>query len=393
MVCNNIYAQSSDTLENSVVTDTLSINIEEPVHFVKSLPGAYFNSSCGDDRLGGNKISFIQQDIVFRVLGDTSDLYKVGLSENRYAYIPKEMVADTVVEKCPGAAISGSVSVSNSGGYDRISIALSDRRPYIIREETDPRKMVIELYGVQNNSNWITQYTDLMSVSEINVLQKESDVLVFTVGLKGKSSWGYSAYYQDNRLVIDIKHQPELSLKGMVIGIDAGHGGESSSGAIGRTSRVQEKVLNLDMAKRLKKILEKKGARVILSRTEDVEVSMAERKAIFLENDIDLMVSIHCNAGGTARGTSTYYKHIQYRPLAESILKRLLEIDGVNLFGLVGNFNFSLNAPTEYPTVLVETLFLSNAEDEAMLNSPKFRETMMKQVAAGLQDYLKYCKQ
>ena len=121
-------------------------------------------------------------------------------------------------------------------------------------------------------------------------------------------------------------------------------------------------------------------------------MSMTERKEKFLQNNIDLMISIHCNAGGTARGTSTYYKHIQNRELAKTILNNLLEIDGVNEFGLVGNFNFSLNAPTEYPAVLVETLFLSHPEDEAMIIKKDFQKLMMKKVTEGVKDYLKYCK-
>ena len=129
-----------------------------------------------------------------------------------------------------------------------------------------------------------------------------------------------------------------------------------------------------------------------MSREKDTSLSMTERKAIFLANNVDMAVSIHCNAGGTASGTSTYYKHIQNRKYAQTVLESVLEIDGVNLFGLVGNFNFSLNAPTEYPNTLVETLFLSDPEDEARLNDPKFRELIMSKVAKGIENYIKYCK-
>ena len=281
---------------------------------------------------------------------------------------------------------------ANEGKYDRIRIGLPVRKPYIIRENSYPRQMVIELFGTQNNSNWMTQYTDLEAVENIEVIQGHSNITTYVINLKKATSWGYSADYEGNNLVIKIKHAPEFSLKGLVVGVDAGHGGPQSLGALGRNTKVTEKELNLSMAYMLKELLEAQGAKVVLSRSEDVAMSMTERKEKFLQNNIDLMISIHCNAGGTARGTSTYYKHIQNRELAKTILNNLLEIDGVNEFGLVGNFNFSLNAPTEYPAVLVETLFLSHPEDEAMIIKKDFQKLMMKKVTEGIKDYLKYCK-
>ena len=120
---------------------------------------------------------------------------------------------------------------------------------------------------------------------------------------------------------------------------------------------------------------------------------MQRRKEIFRDNNIDLMISIHCNAGGkSAQGTSTYYKHLVYRPLAEYILKNLVTIEGVKEFGLIGNFNFSLSAATNYPAILVETLFLSTPSDTEMIENPEIREELMKKVVKGVEDYLKYCK-
>ncbi len=364
------------------------------VKTVMTLKGAYFNSSCGSDRLGGSKLGYVSDSVLLRVETASETLYKVLLSENRYAYMPKSAVADTTVqEEALKTVASGSMNAFNQGKADRIKIGLPVRKPYLIRENVSPRQLVIELFGVENNSNWVTQYLDLEAVSSIEPVQTDSDVLTLVVNLKGTSSWGYSVKYEKNALVIDVKHAPKFSLNGMTIGIDAGHGGPSSSGAVGRTTKVKEKDLNLSMALMLKELLEAKGAKVVMSRSSDVEVSMTERKEIFLANDIDMMISIHCNAGGgKAHGTSTYYKHIQNRELAKEILDELVKLDGVDLFGLVGNFNFSLNAPTEYPAVLVETLFLSYQPDEELLVNPKFQKQMMKKVAKGIRNYLKECR-
>ena len=60
----------------------------------------------------------------------------------------------------------------------------------------------------------------------------------------------------------------------------------------------------------------------------------------------------------------------------------------MNNFGNIGNFNFSLNQPTEYLTVLVETLFLSTPEDSAKILDKRFRDEMMDRVAWGLEKFL-----
>lgn len=389
-----LTAQNFSHAQENGLSAVSAENTGNNVRFVKTLPGAYLNSSCGTDRLGGSKMGFLSEDIPLAVEEANDNLYKVILSENRYAYIPKEMVADTVVDAgifdiCP----TQSVITSNMGKSDRIKFSLPARKPYIIRENSYPRQLVIEFFGVQNNSNWMTQHLDLKAVKNIEVIQTDSDITTYIINLNGASSWGYSAKYEKNTLVLDIRHAPEYSLKGMVIGVDAGHGGPNSLGAIGRTTKAREKDLNLSMAYMLKELLEARGAKVVLSREDDREMSMSERKAKFLENNIDMMISIHCNAAGSsAHGTSTYYKHTQNRELARTILSKLVEIDGVDEWGLVGNFNFSLNAPTEYPAVLVETLFLSYQPDEEKLVKPGFQKKMMKKVTEGIMEYLKYCK-
>ena len=106
-------------------------------------------------------------------------------------------------------------------------------------------------------------------------------------------------------------------------------------------------------------------------------------------------MSIHCNAGGSpfsSLGTSTYYRYDVYKPLAEDILGYLTNMKDVNNFGMVGNFNFSLSAITDFPCVLVETLFISGLKEEEMLADPAFRKLMMESVAKGLADYIKECR-
>lgn len=362
--------------------------------------GAYLNYGAGTDRLGGAKINFLSEGIALIAEAENESLYKVRLSDNRYAYIPKAMV-DVTRRITPPAnfveansVLSSSFSIVNTGEADRVNISLPKRKPYIIKEYAEPHKLVIDLFGVQCNTNWITHKQGLEVVKHVDVESMDTDVTRVIIYLKSHTSWGYSARYQGNSLAIEIKHTPEkLTLKGMTIGLDAGHGGKYS-GAVSNAG-LKEKDVNLWMVETLKDLLEKEGAKVVLTRSEDVDVPMAERRNILIGEKVDLALSIHCNAGGsplTTGGTSTYYRHHVYQPLASMIRSRMLELEGIKDFGLVGNFNFSLVAPTEYPCVLVEVLFMSNLWDEEHLYDADYRLLMMKKVVTGLKDYLKHCQ-
>jgi N-acetylmuramoyl-L-alanine amidase len=109
-----------------------------------------------------------------------------------------------------------------------------------------------------------------------------------------------------------------------------------------------------------------------------------------------MLLSIHSNSIGlttnpeNTRGTATFYKHICYRPLSLAIVRQVLKT-GLPLFGNVGSFNFSLNAPTELPNVLVEMAFVSNPLDEMNLTDPEFRHKIAERIVDGVEDFLDSC--
>lgn len=354
--------------------------------YLKTTDGAYMQYGNGDDRLGGSKMGFIDKDITVKAIAETNNLYKVQLSQNRFAYIPKDKV--TTTNDTTNQVNSGSWHISNKGSYDQVSISFPTRLPYRSWIQLDPTTIIVEIYGATNNSNWITQKDRLGMIEYVDFRQADSDVFQAIIKLKEKYSWGYSVEYNNSNLVIKVKHTPSLELKDLTIGLDAGHGGQYPGAK--SPSGLKESEVNLDMIMRIKKLLEAKGATVILSRNDDSDISMSDRKRIFSENNVDLMISLHNNSGGSPlveMGTSTYYKHISNRELASCMLNRLLEL-GVKNFGLTGNFNFSLNAPTEYPNVLLEILFMSSLPEEEMLADDIFRQQVAEKAVLGLEDYL-----
>jgi len=376
-----------DTQRGSMSRPATESRLEDRLFYVQTKETAYLQYSSGGDRLGGSKMGFLDPGIVLKVVGQIDDLYKVQLSANRFAYIHTEDVEMT--PRSSHTVNTNNIGITNLDDRDRIRLSLPERLPYASRTSLDPTTINVEVFGAMNNSNWVTQYDKLGMVDYVDLQQTDSDVLRLVIKLKEKYCWGYSVHYEGNALVVEVKHSPkDLSLKGLKIGLDAGHGGELP-GAISPTG-IKESEVNLSIVHEIRKLLEKKGATVVLSRSGDVNLSMPERKKIFLDADIDLLVSIHNNAGGSPfnpMGTSTYYKHITNRDLAAILLRHMLELD-VPCFGLTGNFNFSLNAPTEYPNALVECLFMSSLPEEEMLADPATHRKIAEKVVAGLEEYV-----
>lgn len=344
----------------------------------------------GEDRLGGAKMTFLDSNIVLKVIDSVGDNYKVQLSKYHSAYIERKHVSQPVAieEK---QQLSSSWSVYGDSLFDYVSIGLNEKLPYRSVMKIHPSRIEIDIFGVVSNTNWITQLSSTKEIKNAWYEQPEDDVMRVFIELKHQQHWGYSIYYTEkNRLTIRVKRQPEkLGLKDLVIAIDAGHGGEHS-GARGITSKILEKDYTLLMAQELSKALTKRKATVLMTRVNDTTLSMYERITFLNKYNPDMLISVHLNSASreSAQGTSTYYRYIGFRPLSQSILKRMLQL-GLHEFGNIGSFNFSLNGPTDYPNCLVEVAFLSNKEDEKKILDPKFHKEVAQKIVAGIEDFLK----
>ena len=267
------------------------------------------------------------------------------------------------------------------------------RLPYQSFQLINPSKIIVDIYGATNNSNWITQLENVKEIKNVYYEQVEDEVFRIIIELKHAQHWGHQLYYKGNALVIKIKRQPEnLSLNNLTIAVDAGHGG-TNNGAEGPTG-VLEKNLTLAVALKLQKTLETAGARVIMTRTTEKTFDNKERILFYRDSMPDLLVSIHLNSAGDpirVTGTSTYYRYIGFRNLSHAILKRMLEL-GLKEYGNVGSFNFMLNSPIEYPNALVETVFISNPEDEMKILDEGFQQQIADKIILGIKDFLEQSK-
>jgi len=226
----------------------------------------------------------------------------------------------------------------------------------------------------------------------------------------------------------------ESSSRVHVIVIDAGHGGKDRGTMDREYGRMDEKEIVLDVAKRLRALLENAGLKVIMTRDTDDFISLPERTIITSRSSADLFVSVHVNSNQdrSVSGLLVYYldsigrrekdeeqrienEHIflkslnaresptlqnivsdmmdslkasQSQKLAKLIVREARQDPGVKVRGDgIRICRFFVVRNTLVPAVLVETGFLSNRQEHNKLISSSYRQKMAEIIARGVLDY------
>ncbi len=347
----------------------------------------------GFDRLGAAKLTFLDTNVVIKVVDSTVNNYKVQLSKDHFAYLQKSNFKRDSSIKIQPYYLTASIFAGGDDKSDFVSVALEERLPYRSIQQINPSRIIVDIFGTTSNTSWVTQRSSAKEVKSVYYEQIEDDVYRVIIELNHEQHWGYSIYYEGKKLMVKIKRQPkDLDIENMKIAVDAGHGG-SNNGAAGITTNISEKKYTLLIAKELQRELEEEKATVFMTRDKDTSLSMPERIDMIKAEDPDFLISIHLNSSAkdSVNGVSTYYRYIGFKPLTQFVLNRMLELD-LNEFGNVGAFNFALSGPTDYPNCLVEVAFLSNKEDEKKILDPEFHKAVAKKIVAGIKDWLKSCK-
>ena len=166
--------------------------------------------------------------------------------------------------------------------------------------------------------------------------------------------------------------------------LDAGHGGVDH-GAIVATAH--EKEINLQVAYKLKALLEATGAEVILTRTDDTFISLADRAEVANEEEADLFVSIHCNYyienASVAGFEAYYYTDSKAEYLADRILQGVKDI-GTFRARNVKSAELSVLMNTQMPAVLLELGFLTNDQERADLCSDTYQGALASIIAESI---------
>jgi len=187
-------------------------------------------------------------------------------------------------------------------------------------------------------------------------------------------------------------------ITGKTIVLDPGHGG-SDSGAIGPTG-VTEKSITLRVATELRQLLLDAGAKVLMTRTTDVDVApqpatdageLQARCDVANQAKADIFLSIHMDSfsNGSAKGTTGYYyaKGSQAgKRLADYVRQGVIDQIGTTDRG-TKSCNFYVVKNTTMPASLVELAFVSNSQEETLMNSTDGIKKAAKGIFNGMSQY------
>ena len=267
---------------------------------------------------------------------------------------------------------------------------------------------VVSLRVHQLKSDTVRIALTLAADKEIDVLPSQSGLSIAVkdaqsdpVARSGSGSIGTTA-------IVNVTPAPAVTPAGWKFGnlappsanprlivIDPGHGG-SDPGA--QNSGLSEKAITLDISSRLRSILVARGWTVQMTRSTDTDVygagasdhdELQARVDVANQNGARLFVSVHVNSfsGAGPHGTTTYFYKAEDLAFANAVHRRLLAAAlGTKDDGVIKN-NFFVVVHTAMPAVLVETAFLSNPDDRALLRSTEFLQKIAQAIADGIGDY------
>lgn len=272
-----------------------------------------------------------------------------------------------------------------------VRLALTQRVPF--RVDEDGNRISVRLYGTTMDLDWIQYGSTDPFIERITWDQATRDEGTVTVELN-QPVFGHRMRWEGSDLILEIRRPPVVNarfpLRGRLIAIDAGHPPIGATGPTGLT----EANANLAVGRALRRVLERAGARVIMTRDADTAVGLYERVNLAERENAEILVSIHNNAFPDGvnpflnNGTSTYYYQPRSERLARLVQEGLVREMGLRDLGF-GRGDLALVRPTWMPAVLTEGAFLMIPEQENALRTPAFQERYARGVMQGIERYLR----
>jgi N-acetylmuramoyl-L-alanine amidase len=304
--------------------------------------------------------------------------------------------------------ISGAIApqtVIRSVGYRQLAEATEIRFPLEIAVpvsvEQGNNTFTLTLYNITAQTDTIRLDDDPL-ISRLDWQQVSPTQIKYTFNLKKLQQWGYKLRYDNTTLVLTLRHPPHLEnskrspLSGIKIVLDPGHGGKES-GASGPTGYL-EKDVNLIISQLLRDELVKRGAKVVMTREDDRDVSLGERQVIINTEEPAIALSIHYNSlpdNGDAentKGFGTFWYHPQSHSLAVFLQNYVVKNLRKPAYGVFWN-NLALTRPHVAPAVLLELGFMSNPDEFEEIVNPQQQKKMANTLADGITQWFKTVKE
>ena len=335
------------------------------------------------------RITHLYKDTVLFADKENKDYFRVEIENNKYFWVNKKYVEVQAI--IPEKRIDNikKITFKEEKNKYKLNIETDFKSPYIINENG-------------NNLNF-TLYDNYFDPIETKISNKNGSfelpiAFVDDLEIKYKNDkplFGYSVESYEKGYILNVKKSPKINpkkpLKNIKVTLDAGHGGyEKGACCFG----LEEKNINLQIVKKLRKELKKQGAKVYLTRKKDKKVDLYERISFANEKDSDILLSIHQNSLPNPKdidkkyGVGTYYYHPQAKNLAQKIQENLISAtkfrdDKVNYA------SFAITRASLPVSVLIECGYIIRKEEAEKISNKKFQKIIAKAITKGCAQYLK----
>lgn len=298
-----------------------------------------------------------------------------------------------IKDSIPPKSIIRSVRSRQVSGATEILFPLQTPVPVGIQE--GEKTLTLTLYNTTAQTD-IIRFDDDPLISRLDWQQIAPSQVQYTFNLKSPQQWGYKLRYEGTTLVLSLRHAPlekrgEKPLSGMKILLDPGHGGPEDKGGISPTG-YREKSVTLIVSKLVRDELIKRGATVIMTREDDIDLDLAPRVAMIQKEEPTIALSLHYNAlpdHGDAmktKGLGTFWYHPQAHSLAMFLHNYLVKTLNRPSYGVYWD-NLALTRPSVAPSVLLELGFMINPEEFEWIINPQEQKKLADAIAQGITEW------
>lgn len=314
------------------------------------------------------------------------------------------------------AAVTGLSARNLSPDTAEIRLQAGRRLDYKILRLEQPTRYVVDLPGGRDGlfCSPLVEGKGLLGHRDVRTGQFTESPPIFRLVVRlPDRAWAEVRTEDSGELVVEVSRRPRSPIakggspvgapdrKGawpaLLVGIDPGHGG-SDPGATPMVG-MSEKEITLDVALRVRELFAQMGVATAMTRREDRRLPVKERVRFVGRADLDLFISIHCDAAESTSATGvTTYVHgwapsPKSRALAVAIQGELVRATGLPDRGVRSDKNrfpgggFYVLRYSASPAVLIEAGYVSHPPTSLLLSQPAFRQRVAQGIVAGLQKY------
>jgi N-acetylmuramoyl-L-alanine amidase len=305
-----------------------------------------------------------------------------------------KIVKDTV----PPRSLIRSARSRQVPGWTEVLFPLEIPVPVTVQE--GERAFTLTLYNTTAQTD-IIRLDDDPVISRLTWQQISPLQLQYTFNLKSAQQWGYKLRYDGTTLVLSLKHPPVKAsqmanppakpLSGIKILLDPGHGGPEDSGGVGPTG-YREKTVALIVSKLVRQELVNRGANVVMTRVEDVDLDLPPRVEMIQKEAPAIAISLHYNAlpdNGDAintKGVGAFWFHPQAHSLAMFLHNYLVTKLNRPSYGVFWN-NLAMTRPAVAPSVLMELGFMINPDEFEWIVNATEQQKLAEAIAQGITEW------